>query len=391
MGKRAAGFGALGGVWSDLARENAFHITATPAILSRQKRLAVIGDLNLPQCRKYRVEQLIELWGHDGIDVRFAHYQDVSRATSILQDASHLLIYRVLRSDLGSTYLYEARRLRVPIAFDIDDPLFSVPAYETYQNMNVLPVHLKSHFLKQAPLYHDMMNAADVLSLSTPGLRDEAARFVPRPAFVRRNFADKGSLAAGASAHAASVAEKEGGSDFTLVFASGSQGHEADFQLIAEEVEAFLAAAPNRKLMVVGHFRSELFSDELADQIELVPFADYTAYLQALAKADCAIMPLANDLFNQCKSGVRVIDAASVSLPSIVSNVGDLPNLIVPGETGMVASTAAEWRDALEHMASDRRQTAEMGLKARRNLETTWSGKLAHPIIEQGLIDWVKG
>ena len=32
-------------------------------------------------------------------------------------------------------YLYEARRLRLPVLYDLDDPLFSISAYETYENM----------------------------------------------------------------------------------------------------------------------------------------------------------------------------------------------------------------------------------------------------------------
>ena len=39
-----------------------------PRPLTKARRIAMIGDINLPQCRKYRVEQLAELWAGQGVD-----------------------------------------------------------------------------------------------------------------------------------------------------------------------------------------------------------------------------------------------------------------------------------------------------------------------------------
>ena len=49
------------------------------------------------------------------------------------------MFYRGLNTPLFSMYFYEARRLRLPVLYDLDDPLFSVSAYETYANMKALP------------------------------------------------------------------------------------------------------------------------------------------------------------------------------------------------------------------------------------------------------------
>jgi len=377
--------------WESLATAGAFRVT-TPALRSGHRRIAVIGDLNLPQCRKYRVEQLHDLWAKGGVDVAHAHFADFSRCADILQSASHVLFYRIALGPQASAYLYEARRLGLPVLYDIDDPLFSVPAYATYGNAERIAPQLRAHFLSHAPLYAAMMNACDAVSVSTPALRDHAACFTRRPVFVRRNFADgesldRGRRAVGLLAHQA--AAKDGASPFTIAFASGSNGHEADFDAIAAAVEAFLTAGPDRRLLILGRFDPAHLPEAIRARTTLRPFLDYDAYLQALAGVDCAIMPLADDLFNRCKSGVRLIDASAVGVAAIVSDVGDAPALIRPGETGLVVGRGESWAAALEQMAADRVATAQMGTRARHHLETNWSARLEPPVVDPGLLGWV--
>ena len=40
----------------------------------------------------------------------------------LLQGATHLMIYRLGQSRLAEMYLYEARRLRLPVIYDIERP-----------------------------------------------------------------------------------------------------------------------------------------------------------------------------------------------------------------------------------------------------------------------------
>ncbi|PWE36266.1 hypothetical protein DD563_10055 [Pelagicola sp. LXJ1103] len=373
----------LGPVWRDLAQRGAFHIHTKHS--QDRPKIALIGDLNLPQCRKYRVEQLAELWAGLGVDLSFAHYQDLPRATGILQDATHLICYRVSACPELSMHLYEARRLRLPVLYDIDDPLFSVSAYETYGNMTCLDPALRTHFVTEAPRYLDAMNAADIISVSTPGLADHARLLTDRPVFVRRNFADTTTLKLGAGARDAARAD-----GFRIVFASGSQGHEADFATIAEEVAEFLHAAPDRRLIILGHFDLATLPAGVRARCEKRPFTGYDEYLNALAEADCAVMPLADDTFNHCKSAVRAIDAAAVSVPAIASDVGDFPNVITHGRTGLIAGQGM-WHAALERLTADSIATRAMGHAARRDLEARWSASRAPQIIAPELVDWVLG
>ncbi|SMX26819.1 D-inositol-3-phosphate glycosyltransferase [Pelagimonas phthalicica] len=374
---------SLHGIWAEMARGDGFHVTRS---LADGPRIALIGDLNLAQCRKYRIEQLAEFWEAQGVRCDYSHYQDVPRATRILQQATHLCEYRLQASPLTQMYRYEARRLGLPILYDIDDPLFSVSAYETYQNMAMLDPGLKAHFLNEAPKYAAMMEGADLVTLSTPGLVEHASLYTRRPTYLRRNFADQATLENGATAMAA----RESDDLFRVVFASGSQGHEADFDLIRDQVSAFVTADPNRRLTILGHFQLDHLPEALAAQVEHHPFSQYDQYLARLAGADVALMPLQDDIFNRCKSGVRVIDAASVGLPAIVSSVGDLPNLVRDGETGFVAAAPGDWTAALEALAADPTRRAAMRAATRQDLETRWSAQAADHIISPEVLAWIR-
>lgn len=372
-------------VWLELAEKQAFHISTAPALLQKRRKIVLIGDLNLPQCRKYRAEQLAELWALEGVEYGFSHYEDVRRSVALLQDATHVIFYRLRSTPVTSMLAYEARRLRLPILYDLDDPLFSVSAYGTYQNMNALPLSQRSRFVNEAPRYLDVMNSADIVSVSTPSLIEHTKKLTPRPVHLRRNFADRTSLKAGARA----MGQVQRDDVFRLCFASGSHGHEVDFAQIQKDVFAFLEKDRTRKLMILGHFDNKLLPSGLGDQIEVHPFSSYRSYLGTLAAANVAVMPLADDAFNRCKSGVRVIDAASVGVPSLVGNISDMAALVNDHETGKVLGAGDSWLGNLEALASDRAGLRAMGRAARKALENNWAAGSNPRIIDPELLDWV--
>jgi len=383
-GVKRAGY--LGPIWATLAQQNAFHMMQAPMVNCKRRKIAIIGDLNLVQCRKYRVEQLIELWATMGVDVTFSHYQDVPRAVHILQDATHLMCYRLQMCADVSMYLYEARRLKMPILYDIDDPLFSVSAYETYTNLTVLNPVMKSDLVAAAPGYLDVMNACDAISVSTPGLALHASEYSHRDVFVRRNFADSVTLNSGEVALRGRVDNED---VFRMSFASGSQGHEADFDIIRNQIIAFLSKDKNRRLMILGHFDRKHLPSDISDQIEYHKFTNYDRYLQTLAQSDCAVVPLADDLFNRCKSAVRAIDAASVGVPVVCGNIGDFTNIVVQGQTGIIATKESDWETALDCFDRDRSTAHAMGLRARCALEKNWSAQNTPHIVDPNLVKWV--
>ena len=384
---RAAAQGAayLRPFWQDMARHGAFH--ARP-VQGSAPRIAMIADLGLAQCRKYRVQQPAEIWAQAGVGYESADWRDVARASELMQQATHLMIYRVPASPELEMYLFEARRLGLPVAYDLDDPLFCIAAYETYGNMAALPDAMKTHFLAEAPRYLAAMNQADIVTVSTPGMVARAQLYTSRPVYLRRNFADAETLAAAEAALAAKP-DRQGG--FRVAFSSGSMGHEADFAQIADDLSAFLARDAGRRLVLLGHFDLAALPTDLRARAEHHPFADYASYLRQLAGVDCAVMPLGEDAFNACKSAVRLIDAAAVAVPSLVADIGDLPVLVQDGISGHVLGAGDSWLEPLEVMAQNPQATSAMGQAARRHLLESWQAQTGPDLVAPELLAWVRG
>ncbi|WP_321365637.1 glycosyltransferase [uncultured Celeribacter sp.] len=364
----------LGGIWRDLAERQSFD--ASRNFKPKTPKVVVIGDLNLPQCKKYRVAQLSELFEIKGWQFDYSSIGDAPRAAELLQDATHLILYRVLMGKALSEVLYEARRLGIPVLYDIDDPLFSISAYATYENMKALPERLAVHFMDEAPKYALAMNACDMVSVSTPRLAEFARRYVMRPVVVRRNFADRSTLAA---CPAPESTPAEAGV-FRMGFATGSQGHEMDLAVVADALAEFLSRAPGRKLMLIGQVNQKFIPEDLLPYCEFEPFTDYETYLAVLAKCDVVLLPLTDDMFNQSKSAVRALDAAAVARPVIASDVSDQKHFVLDGKTGILVSQGQSWLTALEQMAKDPTFCNAMGRAARANLTENWAAMDREPV-----------
>ena len=384
---KAVGFGqaprslyALGATWAYLAQKGVFFGDRAAA----PRHLVVLAEASLPQCTKYRVNQMADLALAGGMGFTATDHRDEAESLTALQMASHVMLYRLEPGARTWMYLYEARRLGLPVLYDLDDPLFSVPAITGAKAH--LPEILTRHFADAAPGILAVMAACDAISVSTPALAEAVRAFLPRPVFLRRNYADAETLARGEAAPLVA-----GGPGLTLALASGSDGRAGDLDPYRGVLEQFLAADPSRRLILIGHGLEAQagLSPALAGQVALAPYQDYPAYLAQLAAADAVLVPLALDPFNACKSAVRVLDAAAAGRPVIASPRGDIPQVVEHGRTGWLAATPQDWDGALAALAARPDRGRDMGQAARRMLERHWSDPTAPRIADPGLREWL--
>lgn len=386
---KAVGFGStarstysLGPVWADLAENGVFYGTD---LSEAPKHLAIIAEASLPQCTKYRVQQMAALARSLGMETTIADHREEADALTALQMATHVMFYRLEPSNRAWMYLYEARRLGLPVLYDLDDPLFSVPAI-TGASAH-LPLALVRHFADAAPGFLAIMSACDAISVSTPVLSEMARKLVSRPVFLRRNIADDETLAYEAPQDEAGTQA----AGLTLACASGSDGRHGDLNHILPVLEAFLEEDADRTLILMGHGLEGHagLSPNLADQVHQQPFRDYPQYLAALRQTDAILVPLADDPFNACKSAVRAIDAAAVARPVIASSVGDLGQVVSPGETGWLATTADDWWAALQELAALPDRGRALGQAGRKKIHSEMSTPEDPSLTDAGLVEWL--
>lgn len=332
--------------------------------------VAIIGDLNLPQCKKYRVIQKVECLNAIGMRADYSYWGDMPRSLNIMQCASAVIFYRMKDSSEFKSYLAEARRLGIPAGYDIDDPIFDKAVYGSNPNLQFLKVEERTSLLSETESYRQAMDSCDFVIASTPGMM-ELARLSSKSVYLWRNAVDAETRHWGEVArNRPSTRAREG---IVLGYASGSRAHEADFRMIEEVLPAIFGRFKNLTLAVNGYLKLPQSLSAYGDRIVTAPFTNYAGYLAGMAQLDINLVPLVADRFNECKSAIRYLDAAVAGVPTVASKVGDFVNVVSAGRTGVLVTGKEEWIERLSDLVKDKTLRQRMGQEARHSALTECS------------------
>ena len=342
-------------IGSEVAPAN--EVFARPAML-------IVGPLDLPQCRKYRIVQKLELLQGLGIECRMSHVEDTVRVYNLMQTATHLMFYRVVASPLVEGYLDEGRRLGLKVAYDIDDPIFDADTYRANRNLETLDATERAQLLASAELHLDVMRQCDMVTVSTLTMAELVRQRLPVDPWIWPNAVDAESQGLARLFEGRPLPAEE---QTVIAYMSGSRAHDRDFESIAPILAELLAERPFLKLMLVGYVQPPSCLQAHENQLERVPFGNYHEYFAALARAQIVVVPLLIDGFNECKSAIRFFEASLLALPTVASRVGQFREVIIDGETGYLAENPGEWRAALAALAGNAELRRRIGRAARES------------------------
>jgi len=340
------------------------------------KNIAIIADLNLPQCKKYRVIQKIELLKRKKIECDFSHWLDVPRSLKLMQFATTVIFYRIPYSKLSAAYLNEAIRLNLNIGYDIDDPIFDSVLYKKNENLNILDKKERAELLRNTRHYVNMIRQCDFVTTSTPYLKIVLSRFTKSPIYLWRNLMDAQSINAAEITKNINTPRDLTSEKFVIGYMSGSRAHEADFNTAKSAIIKILDKYEHAELLVVGFAESaKELETKFKKRITIIPFSDYYDYLSTYHKIDLNIIPLLINDFNECKSAIRYLESSLLSVPTIVSHVGDFKNIIDHKNTGyfIYTNSQEEWIEGIEWCIKMRHTSYEMGQKAEAIVRQNYS------------------
>ncbi|MEO4048347.1 glycosyltransferase [Pseudomonas sp. CAU 1711] len=145
---------------------------------------------------------------------------------------------------------------------------------------------------------------------------------------------------------------------------AGGGSHTGDLQLIIDVVKELCAE--------VDWVFFGMCPPELAPYVkENIPGVDIELYPQALARLDLdlAIAPVEQNLFNECKSNLRLLEYGACGFPVVCSDVrcyrGDLP-------VTRVKNRFKEWVEAIRMHIHDLDATAKLGDELRQRVLSEW-------------------
>lgn len=110
--------------------------------------------------------------------------------------------------------------------------------------------------------------------------------------------------------------------------------------------------------------------------------ADEARYFQEM---DVGLYPLDDTPWARGKCGFKAIQYLACGVPCVASPVGVLEQIVRPDETGLHATTEAEWIDACARLLRDPEARDRMGEEGRRRVQETYSVERAAPLLADAL------
>lgn len=161
---------------------------------------------------------------------------------------------------------------------------------------------------------------------------------------------------------------------------AGSKGHTGDLEMIADVIAHF---ANDVDWIFFGMCPDRLrpYARELHDGVEI---SSYPAKLASL-DLDLAIAPLEDNLFNQCKSNLKLLEYGACGFPVVCSDVAPYRAHGLP--VTRVRNRFKDWVDAIQDHISDLDETARLGDRLQQVIHCDWM--LEGPRLESWLDHWV--
>jgi len=149
-------------------------------------------------------------------------------------------------------------------------------------------------------------------------------------------------------------------------------------------LSSLLCAQP--QLAAVGHELPGLELRVICDRAACVSgvrvvLREWSSATEAaeLAQCDIGISWLPDDHWSRGKCGLKVLQYMAAGLPVVANPVGMNRRMVVDGETGLLATTPAQWAAAIRRLAAQPALRQQMGAAGRRLVEEQFSVALWGP------------
>ncbi|MCJ9430766.1 glycosyltransferase family protein [Kordiimonas marina] len=324
------------------------------------RKVIILADLSLPQCRHYRIEQKTEQLAMLGTDYAVFDQADADAFIAATADATLALFYRVPYVPRVAEAVHACHVAGLPCLYETDDLLFDAAAFpgarDTYGDDFTDAEY--SELLILPPLYRAAMTACDGAIASTDALAAEMrAHMGTKPVYMHPNGLGGPHLRAMNAAP-----DRTGGDTVTLFYGSGTRALQQDFDLLADHVLApLMARQPHLRLALAGHCDMPDSLMPYAEHITRLAPQSQESYWQALAGADINLAPLTPSRFNDCKSAIKWLEAAMFRIPSVVSATETYKAVLTDGENACLAPDWSDWTAALEQLTGDAAMRRRIG------------------------------
>lgn len=380
---------AFFGIWDNLIRHvAAFGIAGTqdqlraamractPDFQSVQRdravtHVALVGNMDLYQCKLYRVDQKAEQLRAAGYIVTvYSASHDLPAFVDNIDAFQAAIFFRVPAMPAMINAIVSAAEHGLLTFYEIDDVVFDTehfpPSFASYAGQID-----KNHYAAMAcgvPLFEHAMKLCDYGITSTATIKTLMEKSVR----TGRVFEHHNALS---RVHVAAMRQNEvdpplkrDGAPLVLFYGSGTKAHKEDFHDILEPALAEIVKRyPKRvEVRLIGHFGEFKHLDLKKNPVKILePVWDYDEYCSLLAAADINLSVLADSLLTDAKSEIKWMEAAMFGVPSVVSDTATHRETIEDGVDGFLAKTSEDFIYAIERLVKDTNLRETIGQTAK--------------------------
>lgn len=332
------------------------------------RRVALVGNEDLFQCKLYRVDQKAEQLRGAGLDVTVVSpSRELAGFTARVAEYDAVIFFRVPAFPAVVDAIAAAAQQGVMTFYEIDDLVFDSahfpPSLESYAGQ----ITAKDYAAMACgvPLFEHAMSLCDYGIASTATIADLMRQRVRRGEVIEHHNA-LGRLHM--AALEATSTPREADTPVTLLYASGTKAHKEDFHNILEPALAKILSRHKGKvrLRLVGHFGGFRHLDPNSPHVDIhQPVWDFEAYCGIVAKADINLSVLSPSLLTDAKSEIKWMEAAMFAIPSVVSDTATHREVIEDGVTGFLAADTKGFVAAIDKLMRDPALRRQVGQTAR--------------------------
>jgi glycosyltransferase involved in cell wall biosynthesis len=120
-------------------------------------------------------------------------------------------------------------------------------------------------------------------------------------------------------------------------------------------------------------------------QVDARPWRGEESSLQDMASFDVGLVPLDDTPFEQAKFPFKLLQYFALGVPAIAARVGVAAELVAPGENGLPAGSADEWRDQLRRVINDADLRRHLAAGGRQTVQDRYTLERVAPLLVRGL------
>ncbi len=348
---------------------------ALTEVLAPRRVVVISGEPTTPG-HVYRALRFAAAAEQAGAHVTVFGVTEIARHRDELLAADVLMIWRATSTQIAEA-MSLARQVGARVVYDLDDlmlePDLATPELlDALRSEGISQADAQAHYLR----IREAVMQADFCTATTEELASHIRR-TGRPALVLPNGFDE-ALWRTARLAARRRARTPGDGTLRIGYAGGSRTHQRDLAVAAEALARTLRERPDCRLVL---FRSPQDGLPVVDPAEFPALSAVSAQIEwrdmvppaqlpaELARFDINIAPLeVGNPFCEAKSELKYFEAALAGACTVASPTGPFRRAITAGETGLLATTEAEWHAALARLLDDAALRRRMAEEARRDV-----------------------